>query len=87
MTKLFLSLHVLAAVLAIGPVTVDASMFPQALRKAHGEPRDGEPLTAPRLLQRICRVYAGVGIAVPVLGLATATTMGVAPRRGRYHPV
>lgn len=28
MTKLFLSLHVLAVVLAIGPVTVAASMFP-----------------------------------------------------------
>lgn len=82
MTKLLLSLHVLAAVLAIGPVTVAASMFPGALRKAHGEPRDGDlrggdALTALRLLHRICRVYAGVGIAVPVLGFATAATMGV----------
>lgn len=34
MTKFFLSLHVLAAVLAIGPVTVAASMFPKALRTA-----------------------------------------------------
>jgi hypothetical protein len=30
-----------------------------------------------RLLHRICRVYAGLGIAVPVLGFATAASMGV----------
>jgi hypothetical protein len=30
-----------------------------------------------RLLHRICRVYAGLGIAVPVLGFATAMSMGV----------
>lgn len=30
MTKFLLSLHVLAAILAVGPVTVAASMFPPA---------------------------------------------------------
>ncbi|MFG2766612.1 hypothetical protein [Streptomyces rubiginosohelvolus] len=77
MTKLFLSLHVIAAVLAIGPVTVVASMFPKALRRAHAAPGDGEAYAALRLLHRICRVYAGVGIAVPVFGLATASSLGV----------
>ncbi|MFB8025033.1 hypothetical protein ACFQ6U_07825 [Streptomyces sp. NPDC056465] len=77
MTKLFLSLHVLAVVLAIGPVTVAASMFPKALRAAHGGSGDGDALTTPRLLHRICRVYAGVGIAVPVFGFATAGSLGV----------
>ncbi|MFJ1646893.1 hypothetical protein [Streptomyces sp. NPDC088258] len=77
MTKLLLSLHVLAAVLAIGPVTVAASMFPKALRRVHSAPDDREALAALRTLHRICRVYAGVGIAVPVFGFATASSLGV----------
>lgn len=77
MTKLFLSLHVIAAVLAIGPVTVVASMSPKALRRAHAAPGDREAYAALRLLHRICRVYAGVGIAVPVFGFATASSLGV----------
>ncbi|MFE8912551.1 hypothetical protein [Streptomyces globisporus] len=77
MTKFFLSLHVIAAVLAIGPVTVAASMFPKALRRAHAAPADREAYAALRLLHRICRVYAGVGIAVPVFGFATASSLGV----------
>ncbi|MEU2676730.1 hypothetical protein ABZ638_07540 [Streptomyces sp. NPDC007107] len=77
MTKLFLSLHVLAVVLAIGPVTVAASMFPRTLRTAHGGPGDGEALTTLRMLHRICRVYGVIGIAVPLFGLATASSLGV----------
>ncbi|MEV6849001.1 hypothetical protein [Actinoplanes sp. NPDC051411] len=69
MTKLLLSLHVLAAIVAVGPVTVAASMFPAALR------RSDRP--AMLTLNRICRVYAALGILVPVLGLATAGVMGI----------
>jgi hypothetical protein len=67
-TKVLLSLHVLAAILAVGPVTVAASMFPAAAR------RDRSQLP---LLHRICRVYAAVGVAVPIFGLATASSLGV----------
>ncbi|QER87375.1 hypothetical protein [Streptomyces tendae] len=80
MTKLLLSLHVLAAIVAVGPVTVAASMFPPAVRRAL--PVDGTG-PAPRaagtveLLHRICRVYAGLGVLVPAFGLATALAMGV----------
>lgn len=77
MTKLLLSLHVLAAIVAVGPVTVAASMFPPAARKALAAPEDERAGSAVRLLHRICRVYAGIGIAVPVLGFATASAMGV----------
>jgi hypothetical protein len=69
-TKLLLSLHVLAAIIAIGPVTVAASMFPAVARQAAA----GERLS---LLHRICRVYSLVGVAVPVFGLATASSLGV----------
>ncbi|CBG72716.1 MULTISPECIES: hypothetical protein [Streptomyces] len=77
MTKFLLSLHVLAAIVAVGPVTVAASMFPPSARKALGEPGSERAVAAVRLLHRICRVYGGVGIAVPVLGFATAMSMGV----------
>ncbi|MEV6282106.1 hypothetical protein [Kribbella sp. NPDC051770] len=73
MTKLLLSLHVIAAILAVGPVAVAASRFPGALRRLEPE-RD---LSELRLLHKICRVYAVVGIAVPVFGLATASSLGV----------
>jgi hypothetical protein len=68
-SKVFLSIHVLAAILAVGPVAVAASMFPAALKR-------GDTGTL-RLLYRICRVYAWVGIAVPVFGFAVAGTMHV----------
>ncbi|NUR40411.1 MAG: hypothetical protein HOV73_10030, partial [Streptomyces sp.] len=74
MTKLLLSLHVLAAIVAVGPVTVAASMFPPAVRRAGGNPV-GAGTAA--LLHRICRVYAALGLAVPLLGFATAAAMGV----------
>ncbi|WP_432058512.1 hypothetical protein [Streptomyces sp. bgisy022] len=83
MTKFLLSLHVLAAILAVGPVTVAASMFPPAVRRAapDEEGSGGSTLTTAAttvtVLHRICRVYARLGIAVPVLGLATALAMGV----------
>ncbi|MER6915351.1 hypothetical protein ABT354_27060 [Streptomyces sp. NPDC000594] len=77
MTKFFLSLHVLAAIVAIGPVTVAASMFPNVLRQVQADPGAPEPLATLRTLHRICRVYAGVGIAVPVFGFATGQSLGV----------
>ncbi|MFC9502295.1 hypothetical protein [Streptomyces sp. NPDC057002] len=80
MTKILLSLHVLAAIVAIGPVTVAASMFPPAARRAAAAP-GGAPgpsaVGTVALLHRICRVYSGVGLTVPVLGLATGAAMGV----------
>jgi uncharacterized membrane protein len=85
MTKFLLTLHVLAAIIAVGPVTVAASMFPPAARRAAlvgGPQADGAEtgdaaVNTVRLLHRICRVYAGLGVAVPLLGFATALAMGV----------
>lgn len=78
MTKFFLILHVLAAVLAVGPVAVAASMFPKTLRTAEAETGSrAEALTTLRTLHRICRVYAVVGIALLFFGFATAGSLGV----------
>jgi uncharacterized membrane protein len=76
-TKFLLSVHVLAAIVAIGPVTVAASMFPPAARRALAAPDDARAAETVQLLHRICRVYAAVGIAVPVFGFFTAGAMGV----------
>ncbi|CAL9652792.1 hypothetical protein [Streptomyces sp. enrichment culture] len=80
MTEFLLSLHVLAAIVAVGPVTVAASMFPPAARRtapADGGAPDPAAVGTVALLHRICRVYAGVGVSVPLLGLATGAVMGV----------
>ncbi|MFF8590753.1 DUF2269 family protein [Streptomyces sp. NPDC015220] len=77
MTKFLLAVHVLAAIVAIGPVTVAASMFPPAARRALASPDDPRAVETVRLLLRVCRVYAVVGVVVPVFGFATARAMGV----------
>ncbi|MFB7594900.1 DUF2269 family protein [Streptomyces sp. NPDC056160] len=77
MTKFLLAVHVLAAIVAVGPVTVAASMFPPAARRALSAPEDPRAAETVRLLLRICRVYAVVGVVVPVFGFATARNMGV----------
>ncbi|WP_329379352.1 DUF2269 family protein [Streptomyces sp. NBC_01716] len=75
MTKLLLSIHVLASILVVGPIAVAASLFPRYARQATGE--DGRSAGAAVLLHRICSGYAIVGVAVPVFGLATGAQLGV----------
>jgi hypothetical protein len=69
LTAVLLAVHVLAAIVFVGPVTVAASLFPRYAR-------EGEVGVA-RMLHRISRAYAVLGVAVPVFGLATAAQMGV----------
>ncbi|MGW3013935.1 DUF2269 family protein [Streptomyces sp. NPDC001219] len=77
MTKALLSVHVLAAILAVGSITVAASMFPRyALRASGGEDADGQAAGIAALLHRICRGYAVAGLAVPVFGIATGALLG-----------
>ena len=77
MTKFLLAVHVIAAIVAVGPVTVASSLFPPSARKALADPGDVGAAETVRLLHRICRVYAVVGVVVPVFGFATASNMGV----------
>ncbi len=69
MNKILLSVHVIASIVLIGPVTVAASMFPRYAR--------ADARTATELLHRITRVYGVAGVAVPIFGLATAGGLGV----------
>ncbi|MFG2172796.1 DUF2269 family protein [Streptomyces niveus] len=75
MTKLLLSIHVLASILVVGPIAVAASMFPRYARQTAGE--DGHSVGATVLLHKICSGYAIVGVAVPVFGIATGAQLGV----------
>ncbi|MFK0112938.1 DUF2269 family protein [Streptomyces sp. NPDC091217] len=78
MAKILLSIHVLAAILFIGPVTIAASLFPRHARQALSEgPDKNSAISSVRLLHRICRVYAVAGISVPAFGIGTAEVMGV----------
>lgn len=84
MTKLLLSVHVLAAILAIGPIAVAASLFPRFARDPGDAPepdaREPDDRRGPAIaafLHRICRGYTVVGLAVPVFGLATGAQLGV----------
>ncbi|MEE1942415.1 hypothetical protein V1L54_23940 [Streptomyces sp. TRM 70361] len=79
MTKFLLSVHVLAAILVVGPIAVAASLFPRYARQsASGGGDSGErDAGVAVLLHRICRSYAVVGVAVPVFGIATGARLGV----------
>jgi uncharacterized membrane protein len=72
-----LSVHVLAAIILIGPITVAASVFPRYARSAAAA---NNPSTAPALavaaaMHRISRTYAVPAIAVPVFGIGLAAAM------------
>ncbi|MGQ5260957.1 DUF2269 family protein [Micromonospora sp. ZYX-F-536] len=77
MSAFLLSVHVLAAILTIGPVAIAASMFPRYARLALAAPDDPRKAVAVRILHRITRVYAVIGVLVPVFGLATGASIGV----------
>ncbi|WP_025620447.1 DUF2269 family protein [Salinispora cortesiana] len=77
MSALLLSVHVLAAILTIGPVAVTASMFPRFARLALDRSTDPHRDAVVRVLHRITRNYAVIGVLVPVCGLATGASIGV----------
>ncbi|MFI6677156.1 DUF2269 family protein [Kribbella sp. NPDC050470] len=75
MNKFLLSVHVIAAIIFVGPVTVAASTFPPLARRVltSDQPETGV-LT---VLHRISRGYAIGGLTVPVFGIAVAVGLGV----------
>ncbi len=84
MTTVLLSIHVLAAIVLIGPITVAASLFPRYARAAAGAlpGQDGHgesagPVAVAQAMHRISRGYAAPALVVPVFGIATAARMHV----------
>ncbi|MGY1606080.1 MULTISPECIES: hypothetical protein [unclassified Geodermatophilus] len=76
MAAVLLSVHVVVAVVFVGAVTIAVSLFPRYARQAL-EGRDPAAVPALRLLHRVTRVYAVLSLAVPVFGIATASSLGV----------
>ncbi|MEU4999979.1 hypothetical protein [Streptomyces sp. NPDC021622] len=83
MSKFLLSVHVILAILAVGPIAVAASMFPRYAQQLTTDGKDqdghkdqdGNAAGVAGILHKICRGYALFGIGVPVFGLATAVQL------------
>ena len=78
MRAALLAAHVLAAIVLVGPVTLAASVFPRYVRAAvSAGPSAPAALASASAMHRVSRTYAVAALAVPVLGVATATALGV----------
>ena len=75
MNKFLLTVHILAAIICVGPVTVAASMFPPSARRMLTAETPSADVLG--VLHRISRIYAYAALAVPVFGLAVAGGIGV----------
>lgn len=78
MATFLLSLHVVLAIVLIGPMTVAVSLFPRYARGGSGDAEaTGRSAAVAAVLHRISRAYAVLGLSVPIAGLALASWMGV----------
>jgi hypothetical protein len=74
LTNLLISIHVVAGLLFLGPVTVAGSLFPRYARQALDElPVRDQPYVAARLLHRVTAGYAVAAVAIPVFGIGAAS--------------
>lgn len=72
MTTVVMAIHVLAAIVLLGPVVVSVSMFQgQMMRAKQG---DDTALGAAQTLHRITNTYGLFSALVPILGLAVFLT-------------
>ncbi|GCE38792.1 integral membrane protein [Rhodococcus wratislaviensis] len=74
-----LSVHVVAGILFVGPVTVATSLFPRyapVTATVGGAQQIERSIDTARVLHRIARIYGILAIAVPVVGLLLAFVQG-----------
>jgi len=77
MESFLLSVHVVAGILFVGPVTVATSLFPRyAPTTAAADPGSTRDAGTARLLHRITRSYGVMALVVPVVGLVLAMVQG-----------
>ena len=82
MGSLLTIVHILAAILLLGPVTVAVSQFQvQALKAHEGDTTAGG---AARVLYRITQTYGTLSLLVPLVGFAIMFT-GDYWHEGRFH--
>ena len=75
MAAFLLSVHVVAAVVFVGSVTVAVSLFPRYARLALDEATAATALPGVQLLHRVTRVYTVLALAVPAFGVAVAAQL------------
>jgi hypothetical protein len=83
MEVFLLSVHVVAAILFVGPVAVTASLFPRyapvlvpAGRPVDGDEADVRSAATAGALHRVTRGYGTVSVVVPVVGFVLAAVQG-----------
>ena len=77
MAAVLLVVHVVAAIVFVGSVTVAVSMFPRYARLAFDETTAPHGSAGLHLLHRVARVYAVLALSVPVFGFAVAVSLDV----------
>lgn len=82
MSNTIVILHVLAAILLIGPVAISTSMFAPQLRKVAAGNDDAGSL---RLLNKITRIYGLASLLVPTFGLIAMFTVDGAMKDATIH--
>mgnify|MGYP007130879798 CR=1 FL=1 len=83
MTTILIALHILAAVLFLGPVTVAVSSFhTQALKAKAGDTRAAGTAT---ILHKLTSTYGMLAAIVPLLGVAIMMTDGAYWKQGQFH--
>ena len=82
MNSVIILLHILTAILFLGPITVAVSTFHvQALKAHEGDP---DARGSAKMLHRVTSTYGMLSLIVPLLGFAIMFT-GDYWRDGRFH--
>ncbi|MDU0478340.1 hypothetical protein QVA66_03690 [Staphylococcus chromogenes] len=83
MSTILVALHILTAVLFLGPVTVAVSTFQvKALTASNG---DAAALGAAKNLHAITRSYGTLSLLVPLLGIALFISDSAYLKQGQFH--
>lgn len=84
MTSLLIAIHVLAAVLLMGPVMITVSAYQGQMMKA--KDGDSKALGAATTLHRLTSQYGPLSAIVPVAGIAVfLTNLSAFGSEGRFH--
>ncbi|MDN6709662.1 MAG: DUF2269 domain-containing protein [Corynebacterium casei] len=84
MTSLLIAIHVLAAVLLMGPVMITVSAYQGQMMKA--KDGDTKALGAATTLHRLTSQYGPLSAIVPVAGIAVfLTNLSAFGSEGRFH--
>lgn len=83
MTTVLTALHILAAILLLGPVALAVSTFHTFALNAHNG--DESAKSTAKLMYKITNVYGLLSLLVPLLGVAVMFLDSTFLRDGRFH--